>query len=137
MGQRKTSQGWKYIYAHALCMLHDKVYKQALRIFNTSCFLATTTTVRRSNLNVNFTIILPIPFVDLNEIWTNTPPPVERVISWSNSLHTTTCSGKADVKFWMSVCSLWHAAYKAHAPKYIFMCGWSSSVLSFKLLQIK
>ena len=73
--QRQTNHRWKYIKAHALCLLQNKVYKHTLRIFNKNCFLKKTT-VRRTNLNGTFISTLLILFIDLIAIRTKTPLPV-------------------------------------------------------------
>ena len=77
-------------------MLHNKAYKQTLRIIKT-IFLAATT-IRRTNLRVT----LSAHCLLLIEIWTPTPLAAAHVNSWSNFLHSTTCSGGPDWKLWIS-----------------------------------
>jgi len=44
--------------------------------------------------------IVSIP-VALIETWTKTLLPAAQVNSWSNSIHTTTCSGEPDSFLWI------------------------------------
>ena len=70
----ETSHRWKYNTAHALCMQHNQVYKHTIRILNTNCFLAaTTTTGRRTNFNVTSIKTVSILFIALIAIWNETP----------------------------------------------------------------
>jgi len=78
-----------------------KTIKTHSKMFNTNCFF-TTTTVRRTNINVKFISTLSILFRVLIEILTKTPLPIYRVNSWSNYIRTTICSGEPDSKLWIS-----------------------------------
>jgi len=78
-------------------VLDNKVYKHTLRIFNTYCF-TTVTTILLTHLTSTHILSILVALIDT---WTKTPLSTAQVNSWSNSIHTTTCSGDSDSILWI------------------------------------
>ena len=80
----------KLWYSACVCLVHNKVHKHKLRIFN-NYYFTTTTTVHESTRYLSHAFMLS-HLVYLIDIWTKTTLPSAHVNRWFSPLRTTTCS---------------------------------------------